>query len=619
MRQVKKPVVSPRLVLAMCALGGAVDLGCSAQVGSVGPGPGGSGPGTGATGSGGNGAGGGAGPGTGGAVSTGGAGACAGTNDPRLVVAPQRLVRLTRIEIANSIRMLFGATEAAAISKQYDIGVDTERTFPPLNSPREGVTIYSSNWTGLDQIASDVAAYVGANFTTVTACPATPTDACATTYLNGLAEKIYRRPLDSGEQTRLTALYTGLKSATVNGVTVTSTVQEATQNVVYALLGTPQFLYRSELGSKTTAPSPTSPGVTLTPAELASQLSFFLTGAPPDPPLLDVANNGTLTNNTVLTAQVNRLLGAQGAAAGPEGAAKPNLTTAISTYYKLNLLGNVGLDPAKYPQFTTALAADMATEAQQFLDYVLWTGNLVDLLTSRTTFLNANLATNLYKVPVPAGATATIFMKTTLPMDQRSGILTNGAFLTSRARTDQGSVIARGLVIKDAMLCVQTPGPPAGLADQIAAARAALPNLTAKQQVDFRAGMPACAACHANFDAYGLVLENYDAIGGWRTVDERQRPVEPATTLPATLGGAKVNNAVEFAQVLASNPGWVNCMAKSVMQYALTDVSSAPVDVFGCAVADVASRYSNAGSKTFTELVRDVATSKTILMRAKAP
>src|SRR4029077_5955590 len=133
---------------------------------------------------------------------------------------------------------------------------------------------------------------------------------------------------------------------------------------------------------------------------------------------------GGLTTANLPT-QVNRLLGTQ--------AAKDWLTTIMFTYYKLNLLYNVTnvIDPSKFPQFNTQLLTDMHTESQMFLNNTLWNGPLTGLLTSTPTFLNSNLATTLYKVPVPAGATATNFVQTTLPATQRSGIVTNAGFITS--------------------------------------------------------------------------------------------------------------------------------------------------------------------------------------------
>jgi hypothetical protein len=266
----------------------------------------------------------------------------------------------------------------------------------------------------------------------------------------------------------------------------------------------------------------------------------------------------------------------------------------------------------------------MHTESQMFLNNTLWNGPLTGLLTSTTTFLNSNLATTLYKVPVPAGATATNFVQTTLPATQRTGIVTNAGFITSRARSDTGSVVARGLVIYDAMLCMSTPPRDPALNSAIGAAKAALSGQTAQEQVAFRASIPVCASCHSHFDPFGLVLENYDNIGTYRTMDDLNRPVDAHTMMPAELGGAAVSNAIDFAQQMSQSAGFVNCLAKSVLQYAMTDIG-AQVDVptlpgytpsvAGCAAADVAARYNAGTSKTFTDMVRAVAVSPAFSLR----
>jgi hypothetical protein len=549
---------------------------------------------------------------------------CTGPADPRLVVAPQRILRLTMVEVVNTIRSLIDATAATSILNDGgfgQIGNEQDRSFPPLNGTREGVQIDDAKFLTLDGIAAKVGKYVFDNFATVTKCPATPTDACATTYLNNLAASAYRRPLTSGEQSRLTGLYNGLKTMNVNGYAITSTIQEATQNAVYAILSSPQMLYRTELGTTPAAATATSPaGVPLTQNELATELAFFLTDAPPDATLLDLANRGMLTAANV-PAQVSRIMATQ--------AAKDWLSTIMFTFYKLNLLYNVAttVDGSLFPEFNGQLLTDMHTEAQKFLDNALWGGNLVDLLTSRTTFLNSNLASVLYKVPVPAGASATNFVQTTLPADQRAGMLTNAGFLTSRARSNRGSVVARGLVIQETMLCIVTPGPPDSLKSAVAAAMNSLDTQTVHQQVASRAN-GICGACHSHFDPFGLVLDNYDDIGKYRTIDDLGGPVDSTTSMPVELGGEPVTNAIDFAQKLAANPGFTNCMAETVLQYAMTDIFSAPVNVptlpgitpvvAGCATADVAQRYGSATTKTFGDIVRAVAASPAFALRTPA-
>src|SRR4029079_14848465 len=127
-----------------------------------------------------------------------------------------------------------------------------------------------------------------------------------------------------------------------------------------------------------------------------------------------------------------------------------------------------------------------------FLDDTLWNGKLTDLLSSREKFLNATLATVLYKVPVPPGATATTFVPATLPMDQRSGLLTNAGFLTTRSRSSGIDLVTRGLGINGMLLARVVPAPsadPAATNAELAAARL-LDSQTVQQQVAYRAARP---------------------------------------------------------------------------------------------------------------------------------
>ena len=210
-------------------------------------------------------------------------------------------------------------------------------------------------------------------FSSVTACPAA-TDACASVYLDKLAARAYRRPLTSDEQSRFAALYAKLRAPqTVNGYEVTFTVEEATSYAVRALLGSPQMLWRWELGDSALA-STAPAGVPLSDHELATQLAFFLTDQPPDDTLLAAARAGTLRAN--LAAHVDTLL------ASP--AARDWLRGIIETYLQLNTLPGVRVDAEKFPFFSPALAADLGIESRRFLDDALWNGELTDLLLSRT-------------------------------------------------------------------------------------------------------------------------------------------------------------------------------------------------------------------------------------------
>ena len=128
-----------------------------------------------------------------------------------------------------------------------------------------------------------------------------------------------------------------------------------------------------------------------------------------------------------------------------------------------------------------------------FLDHTLWHGTLADLVTSRTAFLNNNLATMIYDVPVPPGSTAVNFVsRSTLPAEQRSGMLTNAGFLTTRARATGVSLIARGLALHTLMLCRDFPPPPDTITPEDYPPRGQ-PNPTAQVEVASRADVGNCA------------------------------------------------------------------------------------------------------------------------------
>jgi hypothetical protein len=599
MRYARRLSVSKQWLPAALPLCAALVFGCHGKVGDVG-GTGGTGPGTGGTGQ----------PAT----------PCAGPADPRMVVAEQRILLLTSREIINTIAYLIDGTLATnlATSGMFTVTADVDRTFPPADGEQLKNIPDRTSLLPFDNIAQAVAQYVYDNFAAATKCT-TATDACAQTWLEGLAQKAYRRKLTDAELARFRALYLKLKNHDINCYQVSASVQQATQYSVYALMMSPQLLWRWEIGN-TAAPSTSPPGVYLTDAELASQLSFFMTDQPPDQMLIDAAAAGTLRAN--LASHVGRLLATQ--------QSKDWLRTIMETFYLINQLPGVYsvIDGTKFPIVSTGLLADMQTESRKFLDNVMWSNGskLTDMLTSRTAFLNTGLATNIYKVPAPAGATGTNFAQTTLPDTQRSGIITNAGFITSRARSDRGGVVPRGRAIKAAFLCLLTPPPPdeinqpGGAVDQ---ARMKLNSQTVQEQVAYRSSIPLCKNCHASFDPYGLVLDYYDNIGIYRELDDLGMPVDAHTMLPTELGGVTVSSAIDLAKKLSESPAFTNCMATSVLQYAMVSMS-APVELplaptqAGCAAADVVTKFNGSSGKSFTDLVNAVTSSPAFVVRKQA-
>jgi hypothetical protein len=575
--------------------------------------------------------------GTGGASGSGGAGSggygagvgmCEGTE----TVASKRLVRLTFNQQVNSIRDLLGDAIATKVVADFDLPEATERTFPPLANTREGSVVTDAVWQISDNVAKAVGQYVLDNFATVTTCGAAPTDDCAQQALTNLATKAYRRPLSAEESPRLLQVYAEAKAAG-------GTVQEALQHGVYAVLESPHFLYRTEFGAEGSAAEGK-----LGPYEMASMLSYFITDGPPDADLLAAAANGTIADGAVMRTHVDRLLGTT--------AARQNLQQAMFAYFSIPALDAVVIDPARAPDFDDGLRNSMYRESELFINDTLWNGKLTDLLTSPRSFINDRLAA-LYGIsPFPGGAVpdAQGFAQVTFTAN-RAGIMTQAGFLTARARTDVPSVVGRGLLINQVVLCGDNPAFPEDRAGEIDAISAMQANMSERETAEYRAASSDCGGCHSTFDAYGLALETYDIIGKYRTMDEAGRPIDPAVTLPenawafADLNGdgtaepavdlnadgvlepgadtngdgmpdsVVVPNALAMASQVAVSGAFATCMARHLVAYALAEGGTTTRN---CGTRAVADRFGGlpADQRTFTAMVREVALSRAVAFRS---
>lgn len=505
-------------------------------------------------------------------------------------VATQRLVRLSFNQVANSIATLVSDALRTTIVEEFELVDAQHRAFPPLQSPREGNSFTDQSWDAADRIAQAAGEYVFENLATTTNCGAEPTDDCALTYLTNLAEKGYRRPLSADELARLTALYnTGLKG-------VGATVPEAIQHGVYAIFQSPQFLYRTEFGTSTGA---------LTEPELASLLSYFLTDDTPDDLLLGAAERGELSNPTNIDSQVDRILKTEAAKANIEGAM-------ISYFAYPNLEKQIIQDDA----FDGDMRRSMYREAELFLQRMLWSGPVNQLLTSRKGFVDAKLAPiyGLATFP-PAGAVPLVdsFYEIELPAN-RTGLMTQAGFLANRSRPDHTSVVGRGLLIKAAFLCTETPAPSESVLSIIEQLAETMPDASEREMANLRAETGACAECHHTFDPYGLALDTFDVLGRYREKDDHGRPIDPSVVLPEEVGGGEAKNVVEVAEKLATSGAFAQCMGQNLINYALADVSSGAVNIESCAVQRLAEDFA-ASDGTFSSLIRIVATSAALSQR----
>ena len=546
---------------------------------------------------------------------------CVGTH----VTTAKRLVRLTDNQLVNTYTALFGATTTATFTMSEDIPPATNRDFPPLATG--GTSLAQGPWDLRDRMASKAMTYVGSNLATLTTCGATPTDAnCAQTAVRAFAEKAYRRPLTADETGSLTMLWTEL-TATNGG-----SVGEAIGYSYYAILMAPEFLYRTEFGGDWNTDG------ALDQYELASELSYFLTDGPPDAMLLGAAAGNMLTDKEAIRAQATRIL------ATP--AARANLEAAMVAYFQLTTVPSIVIDPEQAPgiQVTAGLKNSMFREGELFMANTLWQGTLDDLVTSRKSWVNAQIAMPIYGVSV-SSTDNTVFSEVMLPAD-RSGLLTLSPFLTSKTRPQGTSVVGRGLAVNAALVCSQNPAFPEDNTE-VADAIAQQTNWDEKRKADFRAdpNNGPCAGCHAQFDAMGLVLENYDAVGRHRTMDLMGNTIDTAWTtskMPEAFDRDQTNDGIPD-QVTVTTPAELaaelvreqanhgnssplaRCMAMNFINYALADESqgsaraplTAPHPTNSCAVRGVTNQFAMAPEKSFTTLMREIAASDTLALRSR--
>src|SRR4029077_16572659 len=266
------------------------------------------------------------------------------------------------------------------------------------------------------------------------------------------------------------------------------------------------------------------------------------------------------------------------------------------------------------------LYADLQASSMTYLNDVMWNGKVTDLITSHKTFVNSNPATMFYGLAAaPSGASPTNFVALDQSPTERAGILTDPGFIVTRARPTGVGVVPRGLGVKALFTCLQTPGPPDSISAEVKAAGEKIATQTAQEQVAYRAMTAPCNNCHPSFDPYGLVLDWYDALGRYRTGGDLGKTSDGHTTLPPTIGGQTVQSAVELADVLSKNDTFTNCMATTMLKYALLDATvELPLPLAqqrGGAAAGIAHALRTSGKQSFSDLIKATAMSPAFAIR----
>jgi hypothetical protein len=363
---------------------------------------------------------------------------------------------------------------------------------------------------------------------------------CARKVLEPLLHRGYRRPLERQELDRELSL---VALAQERGDSFEAGIRIA----IEAALMSPNFLFRIEHdpahGSAHTVSGP----------ELASRLSYFLWSSMPDDELLALAEKGRLRDPAVLHAQVRRMM------------ADPKAHRLVENFggewLQTRNLDNLRPDASKFPEFDAELRDDMRTETEMFFEAIVKEDrSILDFLDGRFTFLNERLA-KFYGMD---GVTGREFRRVDLDGHQRSGVLTQASVLTVSSYPTRTSPVVRGKWILENLLNTPPPPPPPDVPafDQKGVGETA----SVRQRLESHRTNPACAACHSRIDPLGFGLENYDAIGRWRTADGNF-PVDAAGVLP---DGTKFSGAEELRGVLkAKKDQFARALSEKILTYAL--------------------------------------------------
>jgi hypothetical protein len=368
---------------------------------------------------------------------------------------------------------------------------------------------------------------------------------CAVEIAANLARRAYRRPVGQADLDRLMPFFEeGRKGA--------GGFDEGIELMTAAVLSSPDFLYRAIAPTQ----DPAAASQALTALELASRLSFFLWSQGPDDELLALAESGELAKSSVLAAQVERML------ADPR--AEVLVTSFAEGWLGVDDLEAVVPDMLLFPEFTDSLRQDFAAEMRLFLTSVLLEGrNVQELLTADYTFVNERLARH-YGID---GVVGPQFRRVQLADPVRHGLLGKGSMLLRTSYGDRTSPVLRGAWVLDKLMGTPPTPPPPGVETNLSTPEGEMPK-TVRERLEQHRKDASCNACHGVIDPYGLVLENFTAIGAWRDFDEdANAPIDARTELS---GARPIDGPVALrAALLARDDQFVQALTEKLMMYAL--------------------------------------------------
>jgi hypothetical protein len=450
------------------------------------------------------------------------------------------------------------------------------------------VSVTASGLEEYDKIARSIASQVvsEAHRDTLIPCrPAkvnAPDDACAKQFLSESGRMLYRRPLTDDE------LASRVKVANESAVGLKDFYSGLGISLA-TMLVSPKFLFREEVAE----PDPNHAGqYQMDCWSKASQLSFFLWNAAPDPALLDAAAKGELETQDGLAKQVDRML------------ASPRLQSGVRALFS-DMLGfdefqTLAKDTMIFPKFNPAVAKDAQEQTLRTITNVLLTekGDYRDIFTTRKTFLTPQLA-SVYAVPLVQSDGS--WKPYEYPEgDPRAGIVSEVAFVALHSHPGRSSPTLRGKAIREVLLCQKVPSPPANVNFTLVQDTKNPQYKTARARLGAHATEATCAGCHKIMDPVGLALEGFDSGGSIRT---SENGVSIDTS--GVLDGMKFTDAAGLAKAVHDDPAAPACIVSRAYSYG---AGRLPIHDEASVIQDLQKSFADSGYR-FPALLKQIATS----------
>jgi mono/diheme cytochrome c family protein len=367
---------------------------------------------------------------------------------------------------------------------------------------------------------------------------------CARKIVSTLMRRAYRRPIDDRDLETPLSFYQRARNSK-------GTFDAGIEAALQFILASPEFLFRFEADPKDLAPGSV---YKVSDVALASRLAFFLWSTPPDDELLTVAASGKLRDRTVLEAQVKRML------------ADPRATALVDNFASqwlfLRNLKSFTPDLQTFPDFDDNLRESMGEETRLFFSSIIREDrSAMDLLNADYTFVNERLARH-YGIPNIYGNQ---FRRIHIDTPERRGLLGQASILAVTSYPNRTSPVQRGKWVLTNLLGIP-PTPPPPDVPKLKDNEEGAPPLSLRERMEKHRADPVCAGCHKVMDPIGFALENFDAVGHYRTMDDGNA-IDASGTL---YNGAKIAGAQDLAKMLSANQDvFIGVLTEKLLTYAL--------------------------------------------------